>query len=321
MELFRIYIRWLFLIFPGIVFSQNENSNWYFGNEAGVGFNTVPPSILLNSTAVSWYETACISDSAGNLLFYTNGTYIYNRDHSIMMNGYGFFGGSQACQSIFACKIPENDSLYYMFTAGNYTVTPSLPGLFYSQINIHLDNGLGGVIEGKKNISVTGGELVFDRIHATRHRNNHDIWIVTIDTLGNYLAFLLTKYGINPNPVISQSQTVNHSNDQNRGVLKLSQDGKKLVMVNFCDSLVELSRFNNQTGMVSSLFVFSPIVNSNRANLNYGAEFSPDSRFLYINATPIFGNRFITIIRTCFHEGHKFSKRSTPYLCTRRLYV
>ncbi len=309
LEIFRIYIRWLlwfFFLFPGIVFSQRENNNWYFGNQAGISFNSTPPAVLTNSNAVSWYETACVSDSAGNLLFYTNGVYIYNQNHLIMMNGYGFLGGSQAYQSLLVCKIPNNDSIYYLFTAGNYSVTPHLPGLYYSQINIKLDNGLGGVIEGAKNLSVSGGELVFDRIHATRHRNNQDIWVVTIDTLGNYLAFLVTKYGINPNPVISQSQTVNHSNDQNQGVLKLSQDGKNLVLVNFYDSLIELSCFDNQTGMISSSFTFSPVVNSERANLNYGAEFSPDARFLYINATPNNGNKTIFQYETTYDDSVTF---------------
>ena len=143
LEIFRIYIRWLLwfiFLFPGIVFSQRENNNWYFGNQAGISFNSTPPTVLTNSSAVSWYETACESDSAGNLLFYTNGVYIYNQNHLIMMNGYGFLGGSQAYQSLLVCQKPENDSIYYMFTAGNYSVTPHLPGMYYSQINIKLDN-------------------------------------------------------------------------------------------------------------------------------------------------------------------------------------
>ncbi|MBK8681274.1 MAG: hypothetical protein IPN31_05070 [Bacteroidetes bacterium] len=51
-------------------FSQKENYNWVFGDSAGLNFSSSVPEYFSSSI---WSAEACssISDSAGNLLFYT----------------------------------------------------------------------------------------------------------------------------------------------------------------------------------------------------------------------------------------------------------
>ena len=67
--------------------SQKEVNIWYFGEYAGIDFNSGSPVALTNS-AMSQYEgCATISDANGNLLFYTNGMTVWNRNHEVMENG------------------------------------------------------------------------------------------------------------------------------------------------------------------------------------------------------------------------------------------
>jgi hypothetical protein len=59
-------------------YSQHQNNNWYYGRNAGLNFNTSPPSPIY-SNLVSTEGTAAISDPLGNLLFYTDGLTVWGR--------------------------------------------------------------------------------------------------------------------------------------------------------------------------------------------------------------------------------------------------
>ncbi|MGO8056139.1 hypothetical protein, partial [Rhizobium leguminosarum] len=56
------------------------------------------------------------SDKNGNLLFYTNGIDVWNRNHEIMPNGTGLFGSQTSTQSGIIVPQPGSDSIYYVFT-------------------------------------------------------------------------------------------------------------------------------------------------------------------------------------------------------------
>ncbi|MDZ7740684.1 MAG: hypothetical protein U5Q03_02770 [Bacteroidota bacterium] len=70
---------------------QGKQANtWYFGVEAGVDFNQgSPPAALMDGQAytLSGSGTGCISDEDGNLLFYSDGHTIWNKEHQPMQNG------------------------------------------------------------------------------------------------------------------------------------------------------------------------------------------------------------------------------------------
>lgn len=72
-----------------VVFGQNEANNWYFGYNAGLSFSTDPPTPLTNGALVTGEGSAVISDVNGNLLFYTDGSTVWNANHVVMPNGTG----------------------------------------------------------------------------------------------------------------------------------------------------------------------------------------------------------------------------------------
>jgi hypothetical protein len=57
---------------------QSETNIWYFGEKAGLDFNSGAPVPLLNSSMGASEGCASICDKEGNLLFYTNGVAIWN---------------------------------------------------------------------------------------------------------------------------------------------------------------------------------------------------------------------------------------------------
>src|SRR5437868_14585038 len=62
--------------------AQNEKNNWIFGDHSRASFGPIPYTGL---PSINSYE-ACssISDSAGNLRFYTDGVWVWNKNGAVM---------------------------------------------------------------------------------------------------------------------------------------------------------------------------------------------------------------------------------------------
>src|SRR6478736_2276783 len=166
----------IFLLFNSS-FSQNETKQWYFGNQAGLDFNTNPPTILTNNAMSAIYSCASIADASGNLLFYTNGTTVWDKTHNVMANGTGLFGNSgNELQGSIIIKQPGNTNLYYIFTTKAYW--NSTIGFNYSIVDITLASGNGSVTVKNSNL-YTGSTS--DKLTATKHCNGNDVWVVMRD--------------------------------------------------------------------------------------------------------------------------------------------
>ncbi|MEI6899749.1 MAG: hypothetical protein WCL00_07725, partial [Bacteroidota bacterium] len=174
---FRI-VTSFFLLFPFFGFSQGEFNNWYFGTNAGVSFNTgIPVPFLTSAMNGTNAGGSNISDSLGNILFYTNGFYVYNRNNVQMPTG---MSPVNTCTGNFyklciAFQKLENFSKYWVFTAGCGDPI-NLSGLHYSIVDMTLDGGLGNVSNLENGITVPGTEDAFAAVDATRQHNNRDVW-------------------------------------------------------------------------------------------------------------------------------------------------
>ena len=61
------------LLFTIVLFGQNQANNWYFGQNAGINFSNGIPVALDDGVLNTPEGCSTISDSNGNLLFYTDG--------------------------------------------------------------------------------------------------------------------------------------------------------------------------------------------------------------------------------------------------------
>src|SRR5882672_2403661 len=84
----------LFVILsPQKVSSQKEANTWYFGDHAGIDFNSGTPVALSNSGMYEFEGGSTISDpSTGSVLFYSNGEKAWNANNTVMANGSGLTG-------------------------------------------------------------------------------------------------------------------------------------------------------------------------------------------------------------------------------------
>lgn len=258
------------LLLSQLIFSQNEGNTWYFGSNAGLDFNSGIPVSLPNGQINCNEGAATISDSSGQLLFYTDGITVWNKDHVVMPNGTGLMGSSTSSQAAIIIPKPGSCKIYYIFTCEE---SGNVNGFRYSEVNLSLEGGKGDVTS-TKNILLT--TPVCEKVTAVRKTDNSGYWVLTHSfPNNNFLAFSVTSSGVNINPVVSSAGLPITEYVQTVGHLKISPCGTKLVSCSFKQKL-EMFDFNASTGVVSN-----PRVLNNKL-ANYGAEFSPSGDVLYI---------------------------------------
>ena len=136
-------------------YGQEQSMVWYFGDKSGLDFSSGTPHILVNDEFRAEAGCASICNNEGNLLFYTNGNKVWNKNHSVMVNGNSLNGSQLVNQNSVIVPLPLSDSLYYLFTIND---NDSVRGCNYSIIDMSNDGGLGEIIE--KNTA----EIAFGRI-------------------------------------------------------------------------------------------------------------------------------------------------------------
>ena len=312
----KISVPFLFILFilatPS--FAQKEAAIWYFGNYAGLDFNSGSPVALTNGKLVTKEGCTTISDKDGKLLFYTDGSFVYNRNHQIMPNGYGLLGHNSSTQSAIIVPKPNNPYIYFIFTVDQplpanaddnllNDLDPPNNGLNYSQVDIRLSNGLGDIVTTEKNVPLVtynpndSEEVKYkcsEKISAVQHGDGVSFWVIT-HFVNNFYAFKISNQGVSKTPVkTSTALTIPIGGYLANaiGYLKASPNGKKVVIANNASRRtsengpkgnpirdtgnVLLYDFDSSTGKTSNEITL--LNNSNP----YGVEFSSQTKKLYV---------------------------------------
>ena len=258
----------LFLFFALNVFSQKEANFWYFGFNAGLDFSNCNPVALENGKLSTFEGCSTISNSNGNLLFYSDGTTVWNKNHDVMPGGVGLRGDSSSAQSALFVPNPENSNIYYLFVVSN----SRNPGFYYYTVDLSTNGGLGSVVDGPVDLNNGERDNWTERVTAIQSNKSNEFWIISASNNRIY-SYKITKNGVDNTPVISN---INGDNIENRGSLKVSPDGSKLVVTSQTADCL-LFDFNTADGTASN----KQILNINSGS--YGAEFSQTGNRLYIS--------------------------------------
>ena len=279
------------LLLPSLLQSQGETSNWYFGNGAGITFNNDGSITPVTNGKLDTFEgCATISDSFGNLLFYTDGIKVFNKNHAVIQNGTGLYGDSSSTQSAIIVPKPDNLDVYYIFTVDTSTFEGDPDrGLNYSVVDMSRNNGLGAVTQ--KNVALLSD--CSEKLTAVvKDCSDQSVWLMTFASSNGSAKIFDTfhAFEINTTGVIPQSVRSTFSGidiEDPRGYLKISPDGTKLASANMKGGLYVYD-FDALTGVVTNQ---QKVAISGEANAPYGVEFSPNSQYLYIHASnDIFDN-------------------------------
>lgn len=280
--------------------AQKYDYTWLFGYESDLGvegiegttidFNEQPPTVSPITLGVSLnISNAMISDSSGNLLFYTDGCRVVGANHEVMENGEGInpgevhdiqcgedgLGYTAWLQSCAILPAPINDNVYFLLHKHIiYQYQPEFEvitdGLYYTMVDVSLNNGEGSVVE--KNIPLISEPLTAGQLTTVKHANGRDWWIITGGRNNNmYYRLLLGPNGIEVLP----AQMLGEASGDG-GQACFSPDGKKYARFFTPDGLF-LFDFDRETGYLSNFQKFEIPSESQRS----GVSFSPNSRFLY----------------------------------------
>lgn len=268
------------------------NQNWAFGKNAGLDFSTTPPSAttsVMPSPPGSGNEgCASISDTNGNLLFYTNGMTVW--DNTDTVRATGLLGDFSSTQSAIIVPNPENKDEYYVLTMdGSSNTNP--PFNHFNGILINVITWASNPLSSIINLPNTSKYSPCEKLTAVQHKNCKDFWVITIlqkgndsptegivNGLGVFRVFKITANGITHEYDLDMKVTIHEL-----GYLKGSPDGSKLAVANGVNNNIHAFDFDNSTGQISisSLKTITiPITTANNRS-TYSLEFSPNSNLLY----------------------------------------
>lgn len=267
-----------------LVNAQLEASNWYFGFNAGINFDPATGAVTaLTNGQVSTNEgCASISDENGQLLFYTDGSTVYDSSHNIMVNGVGLRGNPSSTQSAIIIPKPQDPNIYYIFTV-DVPAFGGSDGIHYYEVDMTGNLGLGEVVTNIANPPQLIGQAA-EKLTAINHSVNDEILVTAManasgfGAYNSFFTYTVSATGVNLTPVIS---TVATTTTERRGNLKISPDGRYMVSCNMSTGTF-IYDYDQSSGVVSNERRLS-FSGANQAG--YGVEFSPDGSLLYVTAS------------------------------------
>jgi len=256
-----------------------------------IDFNNAPVVSEEENIPFEIYTSnATMSDKEGNLLFYTNGCEIANKNHEIMMNGdnlnpgevhdfichRGYAGTNQS----FIVLPGFAQERYLLFHKSQ--VFDSFYGVFsnkllYTEIDMSLDDGLGEVVI--KNNLILSDTMRAGEMTAIKHENGIDWWLLSGRYDSNeFFSFLIDESGISDPMYQSVGAITNNLLGDGSGQVIFSPDGTRYARYNQIDGLY-LYDFDRNTGLLSN---FQAIEVDTFQKVG-GCAFSSNSRFLYVS--------------------------------------
>ena len=255
--------------------STNNRANiWYFGRNAGLDFNTEPPTPLLDGALNIWEGSATICDAEGQLMIYTDGRKIWNKNHEVMSGANNLGGNNSATQSGIIVPKPGSENILFVFSVD---FEGGSGGLQYAIVDMNLNTGLGG-LTSSNNILLNRST---EKITVIPHANQQSLWIIAHEfNNANFVIWELDERGLSDNPTVTTIGSIHGPSGIDAiGYMKASPNGDKLALTTgYTLNEVELFDFDNQQGVISNLVKISieKLINP------YGVEFSPNGNYLYL---------------------------------------
>jgi hypothetical protein len=291
----------LLILFCIICFAKNTSAQkhdylWYMTaghNTASVkfDFNTTPytmDTLQRNMPMTSTANTVC--DTAGNLMFYTNGIWINNASHQLMQNGdslnpspytdqarnIGFF----VPESTTAIPHPKQPNKYYLFHQSWAPQQDFAERLYYTLIDMNANNGLG-VVEKKNQILLDGlaDSICGGQVEVVKHANGYDWWLLhALGGSNGFHTFLITGDTIKKIRKQYVGNTNRNPGNEAIGQAVFTPDGTKYIRYDPFNKL-DIFDFNRCTGRLSN-----PIhIEVDTSIYGGGLSISPSSRYLYVS--------------------------------------
>lgn len=315
-------ISFILLLVSYITNAQVQNYNWNFGNNMGMGWKNSESKVLpgmfgtpneLLSDLPKYYTGSImqtlegcftISDYNGDLIVYSDGSNVYNKDNTIVPNGTGLGGNASSAQSGTIVPYPHSFDKYIVLSLNNVNTNE----LYYSILSKDQDQY---IITNKKTRLTGNNGLLGETVSAGKHSNKNDIWVMAVGRgNGN------TETNMSGHPYLnvwrlyddsSENNTLQHEmvtvvdlgnqgvigNNNPNGYIRFTNDSKHFVWVNYGKGgnvanggvpFICYGDFNNTTGQITNIRIKRGIQVGNA--FGYGVDFTNDNKYLYVTLAP-----------------------------------
>jgi gliding motility-associated-like protein len=276
MNRIKIILSFLILFLSSITFAQLEGANWYFGTYAGLDFSSGNPVPVFDGQLTTSEGCSSVSDNQGNLLFYTDGRLVYDRNHNLMPNGAGLLGHPSSSMSSVICPKPGTwnpgagrfDG--YIICTIDYAAGPN--GIRWSEVDLLANGGNGDIVVATKNTHLIGTTTI-EAANFVVHENGCDYWLVTKEVSNSvWQVFPVTAAGVGATSVVSNMGPVTPIAF---GCIKGSPNSELIGLANGAAG-VHVYDFDRLTGQLTYKFGETALGTS-----YYSLEYSPSGRFMY----------------------------------------
>lgn len=291
-------------------YAQKEDYVWFLGKDQSTDpgiqgmvwdWNTqnAEPEMLDLAYGVD-NNNASICDKDGNLLFWSNGCAVINRDQEVMPNGdtlnwdafrevIGWSDcerGYPGTQNIKIIPDPAYEDGFYIFHKAwkyNGQFEDITFELRHSYVDMQLDGGMGDVVYYDS--VLYEGRTTLSNLEAVYTANREDWWLLQpIEEDSLFLIYRVSEEGIEQLP--SQTASVYFADARSGGgTMRISPDGAKLAYYEYFLNL-HVYDFDRSTGLISNhreVIIFEDAEEMPDNQYRFGSvEWSPNSRFMYV---------------------------------------
>jgi len=298
--------------------AQNENNHWQLG-QTDLNFSTNPNTVNTVSTIPAGnYGLASISDASGNLLFYTDGKTVWNKNHAVMQNGSNISYEPNSLQQVVIVPHPGDSNKYYIFVETSLATGsfgPANGHYVYSIVNF-ANNSLGELVQvntfnnspetmySKLLPNMLNNRLNYSPLTVSKSSSGDSYWVI-MQSFNSLYSYKLDALGLNSTPVVSTFPVnqIYHEGQYypdesvigiRRSMFKIAETGTNIKLYGLESSLPGVDEdpttnpyffysvnFNNATGQFSNYQNLAFYTPDGLGASTYLFEFSPDFQKVY----------------------------------------
>ncbi|MBS1636672.1 MAG: T9SS type A sorting domain-containing protein [Bacteroidetes bacterium] len=278
-----------------------NRSNWLFGDSCSISFasgTAVPNNLVKQKQTIRCFEMAVsMSDSLGNLLFYSDGVDLWDNTHT-KVNTSPLFGWDISLvspaykgSSVFgfmSFPMPKQPNKYALICAPpNETIGSALSA--YDKVSCVIYDAVNKQVSPYQswtdpNVNPSNMTFLTEDLCIVPHCNGVDYWMilrayVNSSTNGGFYAFLINANGFNTSsaPVVS----IVPNPPIGLGGIKSNAAGNRLIC-NSCSGHFMLYDFNAATGVVSNEVPVPVTLPLQTNSCCIAGLFSPNGNYLYL---------------------------------------
>ena len=257
-----------------------HDHHWTFGDHCHIRFPGGGDPIFVGTHGFSSREgCATVSDSAGGLLFYTDGTTLFDGAHATIGSGLG--GSPSSAHSAIIVPPAGGGSLYHIFAVFEWA-TGQVGPLTHTSVSV-ASGGAIAIASGPTPLTF-GPKTAAEKLAAIPHRDCSKYWVISLNVdasdiapgAGTFYAMLVdTDAGV--------SLTVPTAYPWPAWFgycVKFSPDGSLVAIVS--RESIDILSFDRGTGAIGAHSQITGITSQDiTTGTAYGVEFSPNGQYLY----------------------------------------